>query len=223
MRFIFLLFIVHIWTINGYLYGNRINLNSLETVEDIDDTMDLLVKEYNEYNKHVRNMDKFVDHEYKCLDNDTKLKCFINNESFKHIDYVNHTIVNSTQLDKTEKNRFNKMVNNFKTINYLHYKNSDLLIHLDDFNDEYNIFPTELYAFGGYFRYNFDEESKIKISNYLDNTRNNLKNIVDFIKETNKTLEHYNPDIHKNYKLNYRSIKKHRNRVWWTEMFGWIF
>ncbi len=217
-------FVLQISIINAYLYGNRINISEIETLEKIDEVYDRIYKELKEYKLHRNDLEKFNDiHDYKCFGEKYKKKCVINSDSYEHIDFVNYTIGNNTVLESKEKSLFNKYVNNFKSINYLHYKNEFLLEDLDDFDDYYYQFPTELYAYGGYFRYTIDEESKIKILNYLDSTRTHLKNILDYINGTNQVLEHYNPDIIANYNINYRIIKKHRNKLWWYEFFGWLF
>lgn len=225
MRLFILTVFAGIYTIYAYKYGNVIKLDELETYDDAIDALENNEFEYNRFIKLKKDLDKFINfNDYKCY-TINKIKCLINEDIYEQINFLNETIRNEEAIATVDKKRFSTYVDNLKSINYIHYTYSSEFVREenDQFFDEYQSFPVELFSYVGYFRYKQDPESIIKISNYLDQTRHHAKNIIDKINIIKEKLDDFNPETRKNYVLNYRNIKKRKNVLWWNDVYNYWF
>ncbi len=221
MRILIILSIIY--GILAYKYGNIYDTGNLENYEDAIDALEEIETDYKKFNKLNADLKKFINfNDFKCFAG-TKNKCLISDDVYKQIEFINGTITNNTILDSKDKKRFSAYVGNLKSINYLHYTYSKELKRPegDQYFDEYLLFPVELYSYVGYFRYKQNDDSVIKILNYLDNTRHHAINIIDHIKNLKEQIDEFNPDIKKNYVKNYRNIRKRKQSLWWEGLFNY--
>ncbi len=225
MRLFLLVLIVGIYTVLATKYGNLVNIETLETYEDAMEAIEVNEEEYQKYNSLQNNLNKFINfNDYKCFTN-LKKSCVINEDIFEQINFLNETIRNDTRLNSSDKKKFSTFVGNTKSINYLHYHYSKEFKRdeNDQYFDEYQVFPVELYSYVGYFKYKQENETIIRISNYLDKTRHHAKNILDRITEIKNQLIEYNPETKKNYVRNYRNIRRRKNILWWNDVYYFWF
>ncbi len=215
----------------GYRFGNIIDTNKIESTRDLYLISKQIQNDYTEYNSIRKNIKKFQNFSnFKCMKSKEyqyKDGCIVDENVFQQIEFVNNTVNNNTILEGKEKGKFNTFVANIKVINNIHYINSELIFNESLRNDqyfyEYHPFPTELYSFGGYFRYKFDENSIIKISNYLDVTYHHLKNIIDYLDTQKIMLSEHNPDTIKNFQINNKNFKNRRVLLWYQEIFWFLY
>jgi hypothetical protein len=213
-----------LYQINAEKIGKIFDVNELETYEDAIDALETNEKNYKDYMDLKKNLKKFNVDDFKC-NTSFKNKCVINEHVFEQINFINDTVVNKTSLENGNKRKFSIFVNNIKTINYIHYSYSNELQKYNDdiYFTEYYPFPVELYSYVAYFKYEQDEETIIKISNYLDVSRHHAKNIIDHIRSLEEKLSEYDNDIQRNYVRNYRNINKRKNILWWHDMYYYFF